>query len=163
MVLCSRSMITSAVPISWHTGSKETSLKFPSSLLGIRGILNTEVVPMDKDLLMQKMPVFWYMQKQKGREPGGLSESHRRQVQWSPRSGLVLSWWTECSCQGGLHPPFSWLFSFPLQMIFGKSNYTNFLPCGLHSVLTWWVGGIIMLTPYRKNTTQLCTHECWPW
>lgn len=28
------------------------------------------------------------------------------------------------------------VFSFPLQMLFDKSNYTNFLPCGLNSFLT---------------------------
>lgn len=29
------------------------------------------------------------------------------------------------------------VFSFPLQMLFDKSNYTNFLPCGLSFFFFW--------------------------
>lgn len=73
------------------TGSQGASLKFTSPLTGVRDILNTEVLAVDEDLRMQKKPLFAY-EKQKGREAGGLGESHRKQVPWSPGSGPARSW-----------------------------------------------------------------------
>lgn len=111
-----------------------------SSPLRIRDVLNTEVLPVDKGLLMQKMALF-VCGKQKGREPGGLGQSHRKQVPQSPRFGLVLQLvdrvLTPARATPSFFPP---VFSFPLQMLFDKSSYTNFLPCGLSSgfdMMTW--------------------------
>ena len=69
--------------------ARGASPKLSSSLLRLRDVLNTEVFPVDKGLLMQKMALF-VCAKQKGREPGGLGQSHRKQVPQSPRFGPVL-------------------------------------------------------------------------
>lgn len=115
------------------------SSKLTSSLCRIRDLLNMEGLPVGKDLLMQNMfPLA--SGKQKDREPGGLGSSQRKQVPWSPSSSAHEL--VDRALMLGRPTPSLLLavFFFPLQMLFDKSNYTNFLPCGLKSgfdMMSW--------------------------
>lgn len=91
---------------------------------------------MDKDLLLQKMPLF-ACGELKGREAGGLGESHRKRGPWSLQTGPALEL-GDGKLTPGRDAPSSLLpeVPFPLQMVFDESNCTDFLPCGLCSGLT---------------------------
>lgn len=76
------------------------------------------------------MPLF-ACGEQKGREAGGLGESHREQGPRSLRSGPALELGDRMLTPGrnapsSLRPE----LSVPLQMLLDKSNRTHFLPSG---------------------------------
>lgn len=55
------------------------------------------------------------------------------------------------------------VFPFLCKCYVTKAIILISFPVGSILVLTWWLGGVNMLSPYEKNTTQLCTHDRWPW